>query len=228
MPTNDIPGDNKAASQRANFHAVRVHRIEGTAGQFVRMLSPDYKGIFTHFYQKRSHYCSGETCRIATHASDRTWKGYVAAELLLRAPKPVWVPICLEITEYLELDLRGIYQRGQLWELYKMDDGKGKKAAITGRLHADQPPADLRKPFDIVPCLRALYHRDVVDLKHASPLPPRVFMEEVDAELPEVLRQPAGGEKIDTRSTAEAFADYQRQKAQQAKSPTEERKKKGY
>ena len=223
---NDIPA--QAEGKKANYHAIRVHRIETTAGQFIRMLSPDYKGIFTHFYQKRSHYCTGETCRIATHASDRTWKGYAAAELLIRAPKPVWVPICLEITEYLELDFRGIYQRGQLWELYKQDDGKGKKAAITGRLHPDPAPESLRKPFDIIPCLRALYHRDVVELKHASPLPPRVYLEEVEGELPAVLRQPAQGEEIDKRTTAEAFADYQRQKAQQQRSPTEERKKKGY
>ena len=123
MATNGTyhPETETPLTERFNFHAVRVHRIDGNTSQFVRMLSTDYKGLFTHYYQKRSHYCVGETCRIPTHASDRVWKGYVPAELLLQGKRPVWVPICLEISENLELDFRGVYERGQLWELFKTD-----------------------------------------------------------------------------------------------------------
>jgi len=228
METNGKTAEPQGERRPANHHAVRVHRIETPGGQFVRMLSPDYKGLFTHYMKGRSHYCVGESCRIPTHATDRTWKGYVAAELLLRAPKPVWVPICLEITEYLELDFRDIYARGQLWELYKQDDGKGKKAAVTGRLHPDPAPAELRKPFDIIPCLRSIYHRDVIDLKHPSPLPARVYLPEVEGNLPEVLCQPDPASQASPLTFKQMQEELQRKKAEQNPSPTLDKKKKGY
>lgn len=210
------------------LRVIRVYRVEGNDPVFVRMLSPSYQGIFTHYYQKRSHYCAGDACRVANHQSDRTWKGYAAAEILLAAKTPVWLPICLEITEYLELDLRGVYERGQLWELYRSDLGKSKKSPVTGKLHGDAPPANLRKPFDVVPCLRALYHRDNVDMKHPSPLPPRVYAEEVAGELPEVLRPKPRDMAPPDQSMAEEFRKRQSAFASGKTSPSDTKKAKGY
>lgn len=228
MHTNGQATPAASPVMKPSFHAIRVHRIDTTGGQFVRMLAPDYKGLFTHFHQKRSHYCIGEGCRIPTHSSDRTWKGYVPAELLLRLGKPVWVPICLEITEYLELDFRDVYERGQLWELYKVDEGRGKHNPVTGRLHQDAPPPNLRAPFDILPCLRALYHRDAIDLRHPSPLPPRVYLPEVEGELPEVLRTPEQAEEGNRETFGEMRARRAREQAASKKSPAQEKKERGY
>ncbi|MBV9075157.1 MAG: hypothetical protein JOZ10_16145 [Acidobacteria bacterium] len=216
--------------ERVGAHVVQVFRVEQTDGVFVRMLSPEYKGLFTHFYQKRSHYCAGDACKIPNHASDRVWKGYVAAERLLRAAKPIWVPVCLEITENLELDFRHTYQRGQLWELFKDDLGKGKKNAIKGKLHLDPPPENLRKPFDILPCLRALYHRDVIDLRHGSPIPDRVWVEEVEGELPLALQHEGYGkvELPDDYNMAEELKKRQRMKVVNTTSPTEKKAQRGY
>lgn len=213
------------------YHAIRVYRydVKENRPRFVRMLSPDYKGIFTHYYQKRSLYCIGEGCRVQNHNIDRTWKGYVAAELLDLGEKGIWFPIALEITENLELDLRGVYQRGQLWEIYAQDLGKPRKnPPITAKLHADAAPDNLRKPFDIVPCLRALYHRDVVDLKHPSPLPARVYVEETESPLPEVLQREKSERADPSFSFAEEAARRAKAAAQEKKSPAEKKKERGY
>ena len=44
----------------------------------------------------------------------KSGKGYAHAEIYSRAIK-AWNPVVLEITEHLELDLRGQYARGQVW-----------------------------------------------------------------------------------------------------------------
>ncbi len=222
-PTHD-PGP---APGGAALHRVECYRVETTEPVFVRMLSPDYKGLFTHYYRGRSQYCAGEACRVANHGQDRVWKGYVAAERLLVAKKPVWIPICLEITEYLELDLRGVFARGQLWELWKLDNGAGKKAPVTGKLHPDEPPPDLRRPFDIVPCLKALYHRDEIRLVHGSPLPDRVHVEELPAELPLSLR-PKEKAPIADWDLEEAKKRLAKAAAEGRKSPTDEKAKRPY
>lgn len=213
----------------AKYHAIRVYRVETKEPRFVRMLSPAYSGIFTHYHQKRSCYCIGEGCRVPTHAIDRTWKGYAAAEMLAQLFPSVWIPVCLEITEHLELDFRGVYQRGQIWELYQEDTGKPRKnLPITGKLHPDAPPDNLRKPFDFVPCLRALYHRDDIDLRHASPLPARVYVEEVTGNLPLVLTRDKVESLPDNFSFAEDSARRQKEAAESKKSPAERKKERGY
>lgn len=202
---------------------IEVFRPDGPEPVFVRMLAPDYKGIFTHYYQKRSVYCEGDDCKIPTHKNDRVWKGYTPAERLeIRNGKGFWVPCCLEITENLELDFRFGFARGQLWELWRDASKKGKKLPVTGKLHADPPPSNLRAPFDILPCLRALYHRDRVNLVHGSPLPDRVFIEETEAELPQAL-QPASPQDFQKPEGFESYeAERQRRLAMQKKSPSEQ------
>lgn len=230
-PETSIPPAPPDPPQATQFRAVRVYRVESFDPVFVRMLSADYKGLFTHYYQKRSHYCCGDGCRVANHAADRTWKGYVPAEILVPGKRAMWMPICLEITENLELDLRGVFERGQLWELYKLDGGKGKKSPVTGKLHADPPPATLRRPFDVLPCLRALYHRDVIDLRHPSPLPPRVFADEVEGELPEVLRPKPANRAAVMDDPAYSFAEEHKQRfkayAQNKQSPSDRKREQG-
>lgn len=212
---------------KALLHKIEVFRVETFEPVFVRMLSPDFKGIFTHYHRGRSEYCIGEGCRIPTHGVQRVWKGYVAAErLLMMGKKSVYVPCCFELTENLELDMRFIYQRGQLWEIFKSDSTKGKKSPVAGKLHRDEPPGDLRKPFDILPCLRALYHRDEIKLCFSSPLPARVYIEETPAELPEVLRTTE--KEMFTGSTVEEAKRRQKAAAEQKKSPSDGAKDRPY
>ena len=227
------------ASEAMNGHAARqsyrveVYRVDSPEPVFVRILSDAYedgilKGLFTHYWQKRSQYCRGADCKISNHATDRTWKGYVAAErLLVVRGKALYVPICLEITEYLELDMRHVIGRGQLWELWKADAGKGKKSPVTGKLHDDEPPRDLRAPFDIMPCLRSVYHQDRIELIHKSPIPARVFETEVAGELPKVLQAPP----VESMPDGHSFAEEHRRRAaarhQQTTSPAEKEKAAG-
>lgn len=161
---------------------------------FIRILSDKYTGLFTHYHHKRSVYCPGAQCTCPLGKVDRTWKGYCAVEVG-KAGSPIWMPYCLEITESLELDFRHVFARGQVWEIFRTAKIDGKQPAYQGRLHDTLPAAKLRQPFNIMPVIMALYHRQDIDLAYASPIPDRVFVELSEDEAPKVFSTPEQAEK---------------------------------
>lgn len=204
-------------------HQITLYRVQGAEAIFIKTLTEDYRGLFTHYKRPESLVCTGENCRHALHGIKRVWKGYVP--ILINIPKtPRWVPYCFEITEHLELDLRGVWARGQTWEIYRDVDKKSKNGPVHGKLHADATPENLPAPFNIVPCLRAVYHTDVIDLCHKSPLPPRVYIEAVEMPAPEVTKPNKVQELPDDYSFTEEFQRRQKQAAQTRTSPSERKR----
>ena len=201
--------------------AVELYRTKGTQPVWARLLANEYAGLFTHFYRGRSYYCCGKDCRVPSHAIDCTWRGYTPALILTnKAGKLYWRPHCLEITEHLELDMRGIFARGQLWEIYRRMGKRGDREPVEGRLHDDPPPADLPPAFDVLPCLRAVHHRTDVELCHPSPMPPRVYLAELPAEIPAEIKPKPANDGAASRSMAEEFERMQREKARAKPSPS--------
>lgn len=226
---SSLNGHDARAVAPIKLQRVEVFRCTTFEPIFVRMLSESYKGLFTHYIRGRSQYCPGKGCKYPNCETDRTWKGYVAAEWMMeQGDKALYIPCCFEITEYLELDMRGVYERGQLWEIWKLAETKGKQKPVTGKVNADPKPDGLRRPFDILPCLRALYHRDIINLVHPSPCAARVFMAPVECELPQKL-QPKPAEELYTGDIdLEKWRKEQRDRATQKTSPTDKERAKPY
>lgn len=167
----------------AGSYRLRVFRVEPGVTVVARTLSIEVGGLFTHFAQARSWYCPPEGCQRPWHKLGRFWKGYAAVELY-DGVKGLWAPSVLEVTENLELDLRGIYRRGQLWELSRLPQTTRRKLPVQGRLLEERNPADFPPAFDIVPVLKHLFHADAIDLSARNPLPPRTVVTYSQGEPP--------------------------------------------
>jgi hypothetical protein len=158
----------------ASAEPVRLFRIREGETHLVLSLSPQYGGMFTHFHKGMSKYCRGNACRAELHKLDRNWKGF-AAVLVYRDVVKAWFPAVLEITAAAELDLRGRWTRGQVWE-FKCPPKRGKKhypasCRLTGTAELDRlPPA-----FDYRAVLLHLFNEEVLDLDARNPLPPHVL-----------------------------------------------------
>jgi hypothetical protein len=164
-------------------HAVEVLRIKGMDPYLVRFLSPTYGGCFVHWERDRSRYCRGADCPAARHRLDRQWKGYAAIEVYLEASE-LWCPAVLEISEHLELDLRGVCLRGQMWSVFREKGTKKKPGKVHGRILDVAVDPDLPDPFDVVPVLRNLFHEDDVVLNVANPLVGRPIVQARNAAKP--------------------------------------------
>jgi hypothetical protein len=161
-----VPGDR---------YALRITRLEPGQSATLRMLSESLLGLMTHWQRGRSVYCPGQDdCPNTTHALDAVWKGYVAAELWIDARKQ-YFPTVLEVTESCELDMRGRYARGQLWQLDRAGSVRGKKCPVAALLVGKQEAGVCPPSFDPLPLLQQLYHRLDVRCALPNPLPGRIF-----------------------------------------------------
>lgn len=186
-----------------DVYALRVHRVEPGDNVYLRMLGNIYGGCFTHYYQKRSLYCPGDTCKCAVHNNPQcfTWKGYVAAELYSEQQR-LWLPVVFEITERLEQDFRYRFKRGQVWNVFRYAVKKSGEP-VMGTLHEELDPATLQKPFDIQPVLRTMYHwSGPILLTAKNPLPDRVLVEPSAGAPPQALaptsERTAEGQRIES------------------------------
>jgi|SRR5579864_57661 len=211
--TNGTPGPGEVL-------AVRVYRVEPGTTCFARTLSKEVGGLFTHFVRNRSHYCPGEGCQPLYHRTDIVWKGYAAVELYNIARKK-WTPAVLEVTEHMELDLRDIYARGQIWELYRHTQTAKKSTPVMAKLHEEKDPASMPPCFDIVPVLKHLYHVHRIDLTKKNPLPSRVYVTESDDAPPQAL-EPKKEERFQGSFAEEAAR--RRQEMAKRKTPTEKKR----
>jgi hypothetical protein len=212
----------KPAGETSPAKAVQIEvmRVESGASEIFRMLSPKYGGLFTH-YKGKSRYCPGEDlCQL--HRMDRVWKGYCAAEWWLRKER-AWRPCVLEITESLELDMRDVFARGQVWEIWKEQKTTKKAPAVMGKMQELCDVKRLRPDFDYRPVLKALYHVDVIDLTKRNPMAPRLLMEDSHEEPPAFLQPPQ-----EQSMTEDEYQDYLNKLrddlGRQRRSPTERQK----
>lgn len=185
---------------------LRVWRCEVNELAIVRLLSDDYGGMMTHYYRGHSQYCAGEKCNPLMHKSQITWKGYCAAEMYIEPTgkkKGVWRPICLELTEHCELDMRGKFARGQLWQISRPHEPDKRNPPIYAALLEERDPAAMPKAFDYKPVLQTMYHTIHLDLTVKNPLPPRVFVYDSEGDAPEVLKSKLAYEEQDREYTEE-------------------------
>jgi hypothetical protein len=159
------------------LHAYRLSVLRIKAGQkfILRMLSKEVKGFFIHYVGKRSEYCAGKDCSCQHQRIKRQWKGYVAAEQYDQSGN-LWLPTVLEVTEYLELDFRDIYQRGQVWEVSRMAEKPRQTNPVTGKLLEVRNPDTFPQPHQIYDSLLHLYHVTTLDMSQKNPLPARTYV----------------------------------------------------
>jgi hypothetical protein len=192
--------------------SLRVKRVEPGDNFFVRLLSREYGGMFTHYYQKRSYFCPGDSCKCPVHNNPQsfTWKGYCAAELYDDVSK-LWCPIVLEITERLEQDFRHRFARGQVWNLFRYA-AKKTGEPVMGTLHEKQDEAQLPPSFEILPVLRTMYHwNGIMPLTAKNPLPDRVLVQPSQGCAPLALEPTQ--DKFEEQKRIESFEqEYERQR----------------
>ena len=162
---------------------LRVFRIDPGERWSVLMLDRTYGGLFVHWCRGRNLYCDPRGCDGPLHRMQRVWKGYAAAHLWV--PRDTfWLPVVLEITESLELDFRGVYGRGQVWELSRDQLSARRKPPVKGKLVEKRPAGQVPDAFDVRSVLMHLYHVDAIDLTSKNPLPPRQLVEPVGGAPP--------------------------------------------
>jgi hypothetical protein len=154
---------------------LRVLRVDPGQVIHLRTLSGDYGGLLTHFLRGRSHYCPGEECFPSNHKSETYWKGYAPVEAWDRAAS-LWIPWVLEITERLELDLRGSFCRAQTWKVSRLPQTGKAKTPVIAELIEENRPDSVPPAFDVVPVLLTLYHVARIRLDVKNPLPPRTLL----------------------------------------------------
>jgi len=178
------------AAQPAPAVPVRNYRLADGEVCEVTFLEESYHGMLTHWIASthkgrkgESKHCVGDECPPALHSRPTIWKGYAAAEVYDRKAKR-WLPVCFEVTESLELDLRDNFSRGQTWQVAKIQEAKTKNSKVTGILIETVDTSALRPAFDIKPVLYHLYHVPSLYLDVPSPLPPRLVLQECERQAP--------------------------------------------
>lgn len=166
------PGPSPGASDR---YALRVLRLDPEDVHLVRVLSTSYSGLLTHWVAGRGQYCAGQNlCPRGLHQRPTIWKGYFAAELWDQSTK-LWFPCVPELTEGAELDVRGRFQRGQIWRLSKPKKDGSSNPPLIATFHEQVDPALLPRAFDVLPVVASLYHVAAVRLGTDNPMPPKVL-----------------------------------------------------
>jgi len=175
---------------------------------YVRTLAKSIYGALTHFEGKRSHLCLGaEQCKPALHRQ-ATWKGYTPAIIFLPRDK-VWLPVCWELSESAELDVRGRFDRGQEWFLSRGIVTKEERPPIVAQFISTIDPQTLPPAFEIFGVLHNVYRCFVLPKSIANPLPNRVVVEPLAGSLPQGI--------LIAKREAEELAERERQKVQEGR-----------
>jgi len=147
----------------------------------VRFLADGLLGLLTHWDKRQSRPCLGKECPTGLHQQPSYWKGY-APVLVWQARSKNWLPTVLEVTEHLELDLRGRRLRGEEWKLTR-DEQTGKhKTPVMGE-HI-QTLEKVPSAFEIKPCLIHLYHSTDLVFGAKNKLPARSMIEATEGPPP--------------------------------------------
>lgn len=195
--------------ERLRAYRLRILRVGPGEKMCVRMLSKSIKGMFNHFKDRRSHYCPGRQCNCQHSRLPRLWKGYVASERYDQEHN-LWLPHVLEVTEYLELDMRGIYQRGQVWQLSRLKEEGKQKKPVTGLLLEVRDEKTFPPPHQILETLRHLYHALDLELLFDNPLPGRTMVQPSQAEPPEIVKKelpPDPADRAEATAKIREFAE---------------------
>lgn len=181
-PRNGSPG---------KVRAVEVLSVEANGVYIVRFLG-GYDGTMMHWLSgrgegRRSHPCPGvNACAAGMHRNLLLWKGYAPVEVWDGTDLQWYVQV-LEITENLELLLRGRDLRGEEWGLERPQPTR-KRTPVQGRFITRLTTDMLRPEFDFRPIVQRIYRDEPISWGVPNPIAPRVFMEPAGEDRPEFLR----------------------------------------
>lgn len=174
---------------------VENYRVASGETVFVRTLSKSYDGLMTHFLRPSQYHDPDGPCLWCRTKTDLVYKGYFPA-LVWDENRKLWLSAVFELTESAELDVRGIFDRGQEWKFSRLPDAKKKGSVkhfpIVGALQQPIDEAELPPAFDVLPVLRTLYHAPSLHLGVTNPMAERVFFEPVQASGPAALNPRSG------------------------------------
>ncbi len=211
------PGANRASGE---LFALRIFGLKKGNVARARILGSKIHGIMTHFAKGKSWYCAGKECAHAFHRNGTNWKGYLAVEVFadeLRA----WRPEVLEITENLELDLRGRVARGQVWRFSCVGEDKRENPPVSGELIETLDPETFPAAFDIIAAIRTRYHHTITDFNVRNPMPERVLVTMSQGLPPLDVREAEEREK----AAEERHAEESRRLAEQARKEKAQKQK---
>jgi hypothetical protein len=186
----------------APSYALRVFRIAAGTAWTVRTNSKGYSGLVTHYGPNGSVWCPGTGCLSTLHRKGPIWKGYCTVDLYDPANR-WWAPVVLEITETCELDMRGRYERGQLWELSREADTPKRKSPVRAKLIGQADETEMGPPIDCVPVLRSLYHAYELTLGTPNPMPARVMVSPIAGTAPPTVEPVPEGESVAAKTFRE-------------------------
>ena len=168
---------------------------EGQSHNVIFVQGGPILGLLTHYESKRSFPCDGESCLRCKKSFDVVWKGYAAVLLWDKAAKQWW-PTVLEVTESLELDLRGRVQHSGMWEITRAVATKpGRHPPIVGHEMKRGPAPLLCPTFDLLPAVHWLYHDYEIKVALPSPIPGRATVSMVVAPSPADMVDPPSSSK---------------------------------
>ncbi len=205
---------------RLPAYPMKVLRVHKGDNIFVRTLSPGYFGFATHYVKKRSHFCLGRECPADRHKWDQSWKGYCSVEQWYDG-EDAWFPAALEITEQLELDFRRVFERGQVWEIWKALSNKGEAEPVRGKLHEQRDPLTFPGEYDVVPVIKSLYHVQELPERVKSWIPDRVLVKPSQDAGPDLLKSGTKEQKERKREEANRLFAELREAQRKKKSPRE-------
>jgi hypothetical protein len=154
---------------------LEIFRVKPETEWYVRTLSDQLAGIYTHHVKNRSEYCHHVEAKCLFHKTKRFWKGYAPVEVYVQ-DGDFWVGTILEITPNLEQDFRPHFARGQVWRVWREAVTKASKPPIRGQLKEERDPKTFPPPFDIRPRLLNLYGVEEMILNVKNPAGDRQFM----------------------------------------------------
>lgn len=167
-----LPGNN-----RLPLYPLRVFRVDLAQSWAVWMLGNQYHGLFTRWVGTRANGRGHYVPREEWGEPKLIWKGYASA-LVWKNHEKHWLPVCFEITERCELDLRDRYARGQIWQISRAArQKKNDNPPVRAQLLESKQPNETPPELDLVPCLRNVYHVAEIDLSAQNPLPPITMVE---------------------------------------------------
>jgi hypothetical protein len=156
-------------------------------GYLLVCLAGPIRGVMMHWHGGGSYPCRpDDTCPASIHRSGSTWKGYTPCRQWDHS-LGAWVPWALEVTESLELVMRGQDLRGQVWRLAraKRKRKRGQPGAtVQGQLEEVRTDPALLVTFDVRLVVERRYHCPPLVWDVPNPLQPKLTVEQVSAPPP--------------------------------------------
>jgi hypothetical protein len=212
MENNRLP-----SKERLKEVVVEILRCGEGEQFFVRALSDNYGGLYTHYVNGFTKYCPGERCSCKHSKLDRLWKGYAPVETW-NAEIELWIRAVWEITDHCEHCINGKWERGRVWNVMRRQgDIEVKKypvQAVGGEL-LDQ--RRLQQPFDWQAVLRRQWRVfEALETHHGNPLPRQLMAEYVEGDAPAgALRSYKAETLIPKQMQRSTNATYQRLKEEE-------------